>query len=104
MSKDAKHQKHPPKNALVGLALAQLSAAREVPRKKTAKWPDRRFSGSAQGDRPAVALAFSSQLTIRFVAKSGTDAEQVERALRRLLKYAGRALGLKCTHVERFEG
>jgi hypothetical protein len=42
-------------------------------------------------------------VTIRLVARSGVTAEQLERAIKALLKYALRALGLKCTHVERSE-
>jgi hypothetical protein len=41
--------------------------------------------------------------TIQLVARSGASAEQVERAIRAVLKYAARACGLRCTSVERSE-
>jgi len=41
--------------------------------------------------------------TVRLVARAGMPADAAERALRALLKYALRALGLKCTHIERSE-
>jgi hypothetical protein len=39
--------------------------------------------------------------TIRLVTKAGMPADAAERALKALLKYAGRVLGFRCTSIER---
>jgi hypothetical protein len=49
----------------------------------------------------AIRGAEQPVFTVRLVARAGMPAAAAERALKALLKYAGRVLGFRCTSIER---